>query len=396
MKALRDKLDEETANTAGDTKGDAVDDNFVRSLNGHTSAVLCLQELTNNRLASASSDFSIIIWNLTDCSQLKKLEKHTDVVTCMKVLPEAKLASGSMDTSIIIWSLTGYDVLRVLKGHTEGITCLKLLPDKELCSGANDFTLRIWNLKTYDCTKEIRGHLKFYKKFFMSAKKGTENFVTRKILKVRHEPSTSSFANNNNTAEQDQDEMKEKTAENEANLTKNSNNPEKINEGDSQSTTDKQNILKLMKFKEEHNISEPVNNPKEDDAKDGPEELPEVEEDDDDVGYEDADGRKKSSSKSVNRIDGHTKSIYCLKNIRSKDGVKESRTRFASGSGDKLIKVWDINSNYDIVGTLKGHLGQIICLKNLSKNRLASGSVDKTIRIWEMEKFTQLRILQGN
>ena len=41
-----------------------------------------------------------------------------------------------------------------------------------------------------------------------------------------------------------------------------------------------------MKFKEEHNIPEPVNNPKEDDAKDGPEELPEVEEDDDDVDEE--------------------------------------------------------------------------------------------------------------
>ena len=55
-------------------------------LEGHTDSVNCLAALDGDRLASGSSDNSIIIWSVADGKQLAKLEGHTGSVTCLAVL----------------------------------------------------------------------------------------------------------------------------------------------------------------------------------------------------------------------------------------------------------------------------------------------------------------------
>ena len=69
-----------------------------------------------------------------------------------------------------------------------------------------------------------------------------------------------------------------------------------------------------------------------------------------------------------------------------------------SGSSDKTIKLWDIDS-CECVKTFIGHLGPVTTIIKLShpnKNLIASGSFDKTIRIWNMITEQCLRIIQAH
>ena len=69
-------------------------------LQGHTAAVSCLVKLDGGRLASGSTDKSIIIWSVADGKQLAKLEGHTGSVWCLAALDGGRLASGSGDRTI--------------------------------------------------------------------------------------------------------------------------------------------------------------------------------------------------------------------------------------------------------------------------------------------------------
>jgi WD40 repeat protein len=53
----------------------------------------------------------------------------------------------------------------------------------------------------------------------------------------------------------------------------------------------------------------------------------------------------------------------------------------ASGSGDKTIRIWNLQSG-ETLQILNGHSGGVFCLAVLENDFLASGSADKTIRIW--------------
>ena len=66
-------------------------------LHGHTQNVNCLAALADGRLASGSSDHSIIIWNLADGKQLATLDGHEGGVRCLAALEGGRLASGSSD-----------------------------------------------------------------------------------------------------------------------------------------------------------------------------------------------------------------------------------------------------------------------------------------------------------
>ena len=55
---------------------------------------------------------------------------------------------------------------------------------------------------------------------------------------------------------------------------------------------------------------------------------------------------------------------------------------FASGSFDKTIKIWDINS-FELFQELVDHTSNIICVIKLYDSCFASCSNDKTIKVWE-------------
>lgn len=74
---------------------------------------------------------------------------------------------------------------------------------------------------------------------------------------------------------------------------------------------------------------------------------------------------------------------------------KDSRVLF-TGSADGLIKLWDVESG-QLTATFKGHNGEIKSLAfNAAGNQLASASSDYTIRLWDFDIVLQSRDYAGH
>lgn len=70
--------------------------------------------------------------------------------------------------------------------------------------------------------------------------------------------------------------------------------------------------------------------------------------------------------------------------------------KIASGSDDKTIKVWNLNSR-QIIRTLRGHSNWVYSLAISSDgNTLISGSKDNTIKVWNLNTGQELRTLTGH
>ncbi|MCX7611000.1 MAG: serine/threonine protein kinase [Ignavibacterium sp.] len=68
----------------------------------------------------------------------------------------------------------------------------------------------------------------------------------------------------------------------------------------------------------------------------------------------------------------------------------------ASGSGDKTIKLWDVQTG-NLIRTLEGHNRWVTSVTFSPDGKiLASGSVDKTIKLWDVETGELIRTLEGH
>ena len=66
-----------------------------------------------------------------------------------------------------------------------------------------------------------------------------------------------------------------------------------------------------------------------------------------------------------------------------------------SGSKDKCIKLWDINT-YKEIRKFTGHSRGILSLIKLNDNEFASGSGDNTIKIWSIDDNICLTTLENH
>ena len=94
----------------------------------------------------------------------------------------------------------------------------------------------------------------------------------------------------------------------------------------------------------------------------------------------------KDTNDCVATLCGHSQNINCLENIDA--------NRFASGSTDSQIKIWDANE-FACVKTLIGHSNSVSSLQSLSANRIASGSYCE-IKIWDIESGQCVQTLNGH
>ena len=135
--------------------------NFNLYLQGHTSCVIALTLTNDNKyVVSASSDYTVRIWNLLQKTQENILLGHLDEVTAVVMTSDNKsIISGSRDKTIRIWNFLEKTQESVLEGHTCSVLTVAVTSDnKYIISGAWDNTIRIWNylLKTQETV--LRGH----------------------------------------------------------------------------------------------------------------------------------------------------------------------------------------------------------------------------------------------
>lgn len=72
-----------------------------------------------------------------------------------------------------------------------------------------------------------------------------------------------------------------------------------------------------------------------------------------------------------------------------------SNNKLISGSRDKTIKIWNLNT-FECENTLLGHTNDVLCLEFIPNGNLLSGSGDHSIRIWDLNACICLNVIDGS
>ncbi len=112
------------------------------------------------RLASASVDQTVKVWDARTGEETLTLKGHAGAVLSVAFSPDGQsLASASADGTVKVWDArTGQETL-TLKGHTSFVTCVAFSPDgQRLASASDDQTVKIWDARTGQETLTLKGH----------------------------------------------------------------------------------------------------------------------------------------------------------------------------------------------------------------------------------------------
>ena len=94
-------------------------------------------------------------------------------------------------------------------------------------------------------------------------------------------------------------------------------------------------------------------------------------------------------NKGFRELAGHTKRLRTV--AFSPDGK-----RIASGSHDKTIKVWDVETGEEL-RTIRGHAAEVMSVAfGPEGRRIVSGGFDRTVRIWDAETGEELQRFEGH
>jgi eukaryotic-like serine/threonine-protein kinase len=103
----------------------------------------------NERVASASADNSVKLWDVKSGSELATLRGHEHYVECAAFHPEGNLlASGDSAGTMRLWDVSKKEVAAVRHGSVGAVNVLAFSPDGKLLAGAcGDGTVVTWDLK---------------------------------------------------------------------------------------------------------------------------------------------------------------------------------------------------------------------------------------------------------
>ncbi len=133
----------------------------IATFTGHTDSVNDLAFTPDGqRLASASSDHTLKLWNVQSGQAIVTFNGHTDSVWSITCSPDGKtLASASNDKTVKLWDVASGRELATLTGHSASVNTIFFAPDgKLLATGSTDKTVKLWDVRSRQVVATLTGH----------------------------------------------------------------------------------------------------------------------------------------------------------------------------------------------------------------------------------------------
>jgi hypothetical protein len=134
---------------------------LVRVLTGHTAKVNAVAWSADcARLASASADQTVRVWDSATGQTISTLTGHTGDVYAVAWSPDgAHVATVGADRTVRVWDPVTGRAISILTGHIGDVYAVTWSPDStRLATGSADRTVRIWDPATGHTISTLAGH----------------------------------------------------------------------------------------------------------------------------------------------------------------------------------------------------------------------------------------------
>jgi WD40 repeat protein len=131
-----------------------------RIIRGHTGLIDDIAfSPDGSRLASASWDLTVKIWDITREQDLRLIPAEARVRDVVFGPDGSYLVSAGTDGVIVLWERSTGRAVRTFRGHTGIVTSLAIRPDgRTLASAGDDHTVRVWEVATGRAIHVLEGH----------------------------------------------------------------------------------------------------------------------------------------------------------------------------------------------------------------------------------------------
>jgi WD40 repeat protein len=308
---------------------DATTGKLLATLSGHSDSVIsAVFSPDGKRIASASWDKTVKIWDAATGKELATLSGHSIFVNSAVFSPDGKrIASASDDNTVKIWDAATGKLLATLSGHSSPVISAVFSPDgKRIASASRDSTVKIWDAATGKLLATLSGHSAYISSAVFSPD-------GKRIVSASYDKSVKIW-----------DATKGKEIR--------TLNAHSASVSSAVFSPDGKRIISASWDKT--------------------------------VKIWDA-----TTGKEIRTLNGHSKVVRSA--VFSPDGK-----RIASASDDSTVKIWDAATG-KALATLSGHSSDVIgAVFSPDGQHLASASDDKTVKIWDAATGEVIRTLKGH